>query len=259
MFLLALAAICFLPIRAHAAESVQQRLLRTVQVGSPQDITLEQIRKIADSNDTDYTTAILARSALLVLQHDDAKLIPYSELFDDLLAHLVSDGTPYKQLISLPSFRGKESVFTMVYALVMSGNQETAVDILQKHSLTGSRYKQAVVLSALRNVGTPRALSVIQEYAEKGQDRNLAEATLADEDYPVLFEMHDRWNLVPPAQRTHDNLRAMISITRTDAISAARSPLTGSASLRPIPTRTRKWPKCRRSKIWRATIPVPAK
>lgn len=210
VFLLALAAICFLPIRAHAAESVQLRLLRTVQVGSPQEISLEQIRKIADSNDTDYTTAILARSALLVLQHDDAKLIPYSELFDDLLAHLVSDGTPYKQLISLPSFRGKESVFTMTYALVMSGNQETAVDILQKHSLTGSRYKQAVVLSALRNVGTPRALSVIQEYAEKGQDRNLAEATLADEDYPVLFEMHDRWNLVPPAQRTHDNLRALI-------------------------------------------------
>ena len=81
IFLLALGAICFLPVRAHAAESVQQRLLRTVQVGAPQDITLEQIRKIADSNDTDYTTAILARSALLALQHDDAKLIPILRAF----------------------------------------------------------------------------------------------------------------------------------------------------------------------------------
>lgn len=197
-------------MRANGAESVQRRLLRTIQVGAPQDITLEQIRKIADSNDTDYTTEMLARSGLLVLQHDDAKLIPYTELLDGVLSHLVSDGTPFQPLAALPNFRGKETVFTLVYAMVMSGNQERAVDILEKHSLTGSRYKQAVVLSALRNVGTPRALSLIQQYAEKGQDRNLAEATLADEDYPVLFEMHDRWNLVPPAQRTHDNLRAIV-------------------------------------------------
>ena len=66
------------------------------------------------------------------------------------------------------------------------------------------------MLSALRNIGTPRAISLIQQYAEKGQDRNLAETTLADEDYPVLSEMHDRWNLVPPAQRTQDNLRSIV-------------------------------------------------
>jgi hypothetical protein len=209
-FLLALGALCFLPGRASAAESMQQRLLRTVQIGAPQDISVEQIRKIADNNDSDYTTEILARSALVVLQHDDSKLIPFTELLDDLLSHLVSDGTPFKPLTTLPNFRGKETVFTMVYALVMSGNQDRAVDILEKHSLTGSRYKRAVVLSALRNIGTPRALSVIQQYGEKGQDRNLAEATLADEDYPVLSEMYERWNLVPPAQRTHDNLRAIV-------------------------------------------------
>ncbi len=98
----------------------------------------------------------------------------------------------------------------MVYAMVMSGKQDRVVDILEKHALTGSKYKQGVVLSALRNVGTPRALSIIQQYGEKGQDRNLAEATLADEDYPVLFQMHDRWGLVPPAQRTRDNLRSIV-------------------------------------------------
>ena len=208
--LLALVGLFFPHAGANAIENVQQRLLRTVQSGAPQDITVDEIRKIAASNDTDYTTEILARSALVVLQRDDPKLIAYVELLDDLLSHLVSDGTPFKPLAGLPNFRGKETVFTMVYALVMSGDQERAVDILEKHSLTGSRYKQAVVLSALRNIGTPRALGVIQQYAEKGQDRNLAEATLADEDYPALFEIHDRWNLVPPAQRTHDNLRAIV-------------------------------------------------
>lgn len=202
-------AIC-LPVCYAARESVPQRLLRTVQIGVPQDITVQQIHTIADSNDTDYTTEMLARSALLVLHQDDPKLISFDELFDSLLSHMVSDGSPFVGIVSLPNFRAKETVFTMVYAMVMSGNQERAVDILEKQSLTGSRYKQAVVLSALRNIGTPRALSVIQQCAEKGQDRNLAEATLADEDYPVLSEIHDRWNLVPPAQRTRDNLRTIV-------------------------------------------------
>ncbi|MFZ0911433.1 MAG: hypothetical protein WA766_08490 [Candidatus Acidiferrales bacterium] len=197
-------------IDASAQDTLPQRLLRTVQIGAPQDITVDQIRKIAESNETDYTTAILARSALLVLHQDDPKLNSYDELLDNLLNHLVSDGTPFQPLPGLPSFRGKESVFTMVYAMVMSGNQERVVDMLEKHSLTGSRYKQAVVLSALRNVGTPRAISIIQQYAEKGQDRNLAETTLADEDYPVLSEMHDRWENVPPVQRTRDNLITIV-------------------------------------------------
>jgi hypothetical protein len=210
LLLLLAACLSLLPTGASAAESLQQRLLRTVQIGAPQDISLEQIRKIADSNDTDYTTETLARSALLVLQKDDPKLISYTELLDDLLTHVVSDGTPFVSHPAIPNFRAKETVFTMVYAMVMSGNQESAVNLLEKHLLTGSHYKQAVVLSALRNVGTPRALSLIQQHAEKGGDRNLAEATLADEDYPVLFEMHDRWNLIPPAGRTHDNLRMIV-------------------------------------------------
>ena len=201
---------CILPIRASARETLPQRLLRTIQIGVPQDISIDAIRKVAESDDTDYTTEILARSALLVLRQDEPKLIPYDELLDTLLNHLVSDGTPFQPLPSLPSFRGKETVFTMVYAMVMSGNQERVIDILQRHSLTGSRYKQAIVLSALRNVGTPRAIGIIQQYAEKGQDRNLAETTLADEDYPVLSEIHDRWDMVPPAQRTQDNLRLVV-------------------------------------------------
>jgi hypothetical protein len=210
---LAIAALSFawiLPIRAGAPETLPQRLLRTIQIGAPQDITVEEIREVAESNDTGYTTEILARSALLVLRQDEPKLIPYDELLDELLNHLVSDGTPFEPISSLLNFRGKETVFTMVYALVMSGNQERVVDILERHSLTGSRYKQAVVLSPLRNVGTPRAISIIQQYAEKGQDRNLGETTLADEDYPVLSEIHDRWDIVPPAQRTQDNLRLIV-------------------------------------------------
>ena len=57
----------------------------------------------------------------------------------------------------------------MVYAMVMSGNQEQVTDVLEKHLLTGGKYKQAIVLSALRNIGTPRAVGLIQKYAEAGR------------------------------------------------------------------------------------------
>jgi hypothetical protein len=122
----------------------------------------------------------------------------------------VRDSNAFPTLPALPDFRGKETVFTMVYAMVMSGNQEQLTDVLEKHLLTGSKYKQAIVLSALRNIGTPRAVGLIQKYAEAGQESNLAQNAIADEDYPVLFELHDRWNSIPPAGRTRDNLRAIV-------------------------------------------------
>ncbi|MGD0956391.1 MAG: hypothetical protein ABR953_06115 [Candidatus Acidiferrales bacterium] len=204
--------IVFLAPQAHAAarETVPQRLLRTIQIGAPQGLSIDQIRKIAKSSDTEYTTEMLARSALLVLQQDNLGLIPYNELFDGVLNHLVRDGNAFQPPPGLPDFRGRETVFAMVYAMVMSGNQQQAVDLLGKHLLTGSEYKQAVVLSALRNIGTQSAIGLIQQYAEKGPNRNLAETTLADEDYPALSEIHDRWNMIPPAQRTQDNLRSIV-------------------------------------------------
>jgi len=200
----------FLPHAAAARDTVPQRLLRTIQIGAPQGITVEQIKKIAANQNTEYTTEILARYALLVLQQHNLGLVPYNELFDSVLTHLVRDGNAFQPPPGLPDFRGKETVFAMVYAMVMSGHQDEAVDILGKHLWTGSEYKHGVALSALRNVGTPRALGLIQQYAEKGPNRNLAETALADEDYPTLSELHDRWGVIPPAQRTQDNLRTIV-------------------------------------------------
>lgn len=191
-------------------QTVQQRLLRTVQIGAPQGIGVPEIKRLAEDSNAQYSTAILARSALLVLQQDEARLVPYEELFDSALNNLAPDSNAFPPPPGLPDFRGKETVLTMVYAMVMSGNQERVTDLLEKHLLTGSKYKQAVVLSALRNIGTPRAIGLIQRYAERGQESNLAQTALADEDYPVLFELHDRWSMVPPPQRTREHLRQIV-------------------------------------------------
>jgi hypothetical protein len=159
---------------------------------------------------TDFATFFLARSALLVL-HEEVK----GEGFDNLLTRVLNtplaSGNEYPQPPGLQSgFGGKELVFTMVYAMVMSGQQEHAVDLLEKHLFTGSYYKQAVVLQALRNIGTQRAKGLIQKYQEKGDYHNLAENTLVDEDLPVLSEIHDRWNMIPPAARTRSNLLSIV-------------------------------------------------
>jgi hypothetical protein len=200
------------PARAAAdpRDTVPQRLLRTVQIGAPQGLTVAEIHKLAASQQTEYTTSILARSALLVLHQDNPALIPYNELFDSVLNHLVRDANAFQPPLGLPDFRGKETVFAMTYAMVMSGQQEQAVALLGPHLWNGSVYKHAVVLSALRNIGTQSAIGLIQQYAEKGPDRNLGENALADEDYPSLTDIYARWNMVPPAQRTQDNLRALV-------------------------------------------------
>lgn len=191
-------------------ETVQVRLLRTIQIGVPQGITSGEIRKLAESDNTDYMTAMLARSALLELHRDIPERVEYDELYEGVLDRLVPDGNTFVPPRGLENFRGKELALTMTYAMVMSGNLEHATDLLERHLKTGSKFKHAVILSALRNIGTQRAKGIIQKYEEAGEDRNLAENTLADEDYPVLSEMYDRWNMVPPAGRTRDNLRTIV-------------------------------------------------
>jgi hypothetical protein len=191
--------------------SVTPRLLRTVQIGVPQGITVEQITAIVKSEHTAYLDMMLARSALVVLHHDNPQWEKFDNLLSSVLNSALNSGNVYPQPRDLPAgFGGKELVFTMVYALVMSAQQEHAIDLLEQHLFNGSQLKQAVVLQALRNIGTQRAIGLIQKYQEKGDYHNLAENTLADQDMPVLSEIYARSNLVPPEARTRENLLQIV-------------------------------------------------
>lgn len=187
--------------------SVQPRLLQTIQIGVPQGITIEQIRGIVENPKATYLDVMLARSALVTLQQDNPKSEKFENLLSRVLNSPLNSGNEYPQPAGLQSgYDGKELAFTMVYAMVMGGQQEQATDILEQHLAGGSNYNQAVVLQALRNIGTQRAMNLIQKYQEKGDYHNLAENTLADEDYPVLSELYARWNVVPTTARTRSNL-----------------------------------------------------
>jgi hypothetical protein len=179
----AIAVVLLVSCSAIGAESptVPAQLLRTVQIGTPQGITDGQIRAIVQDPKTDFITFFLARSALLVLQQDDPRWEKFESLLTRVLNTPLASGNEYPQPAGLrPGFGGKELVFSMVYAMVMSGQQERAVDVLEQHLATGGFYKQAVVLQALRNIGTQRAKGLIQKYQEKGDYHNLSENTLVD-------------------------------------------------------------------------------
>ena len=199
---------------AETPESLNPKLLETAQIGVPQGISVSEIKKVAaDSNHYDAHTIALARSALLVLGEDRGiKVAPPDELLDSLLNNMSHDTESVLPAAGLPAgFGDKEAVLTLVYALVMSGQQERVTNDLERHLFLGSQYKQAVILQALRNIGTPRAIGLIQRYVEKGEGKQMAQNTLADQDVPVLFELHDRWNLVPPAQRTRNELTKIVN------------------------------------------------
>ena len=192
-------------------ESLTHRLLNTVQIGVPQGITAEQITAIVQNGQAAYLDVMLARSALVVLHHDNPEWEKFDNLLSSVLNSALNSGNVYPQPRDLQAgFEGKELVFTMVYAFVMSGEEERAVDILEQHLFNGGQLKQAVVLQALRNIGTQRAIGLIQKYQEKGDYHNLAENTLADQDMPVLSEIYARWNLVPPEARTRRNLLRIV-------------------------------------------------
>jgi hypothetical protein len=191
--------------------SLTPQLLRTVQIGTPEGITAEQITAVVKNGHSTYLDMMLARSALVALYRDDPKWESFDNLLSSVLNSALNSGNVYRQPRDLHAgFGGKELVLTMVYALVMSGQQERAVDILEQHLFNGSQVKQAIVLQALRNIGTQRAISLIQKYQEKGDYHNLAENTLADQDMPVLSEVYARWSLVPPEMRDRKNLLQIV-------------------------------------------------
>jgi hypothetical protein len=209
---------------ADSPENLNPRLLRTAQTATLQGISLSEIKKVAsDANHYDAHTNVLARSALLVLGEDRGlKVPPTGEVLDSLLNNMSHETESVLPAAGLePVFGDKEAVLTLVYALVMSGQQDLVTSDLERHLFTGSLYKQAVVLQALRNIGTPRAIGLIQRYAEKGEGKQMAQNTLADQIYPALFEVRDRWNLVPPALRTHAELEKMVSSGCSETASMA--------------------------------------
>lgn len=193
---------------AASAEPIQQRLLRTIQTGVVQELDIAEITQYAKGSEADFLGHVLARSALVVLGRDEGfPDWPIEKLLDRSLNQLQRRSHAYNLPPEMPpGFGGEDLVFTLVYAMVMSGEAERAIDVLEGHIASGNAYKRAVVLQALRNIGSQRANSLVQRVADTRDDRNLAENLLADHHYPFLAELQQHAHLIPSHRRTREEL-----------------------------------------------------
>lgn len=193
---------------AASAEPIQQRLLQTIQMGVLQQLDPSEIIQYAKGHEADFLGHVLARSALVVLGRDEGfPDWPIGKLLDRTLNQLQRRSHAYHLPPEMPSgFGGEDLVFTLVYAMVMSGEAERAIDVLERHVASGNAYKRGVVLQALRNIGSQRANSLVQRVADTRDDRNLAENLLADHHYPFLAELQQYAHLIPSHRRTREEL-----------------------------------------------------
>lgn len=196
---------------ASASEPVDLRLLRTIQTGTLQGLEVAEIRRHAKGLETDFVGHALARAALVVLGEDAGfPEWPLERLLDrtlDLLQRGGSSAFPSRS--DLPAeFGGEDLTFTLVYALVASGQEERATLALERQLGSESEYVRGLVLQSLRNIGGDRTSRLIQKSAEQGKDRNLPENLLADLRYPFLLDLQKRLPLLPPERRGRRDLLA---------------------------------------------------
>ena len=192
-------------------EPMEWRLLRTLQIGAPQGVSADEMLAFAHGNEADYTGHVLARAALTAIGEDrDFPDWPLARLLERTLTQLQrGPSSAYNLPAVMPDgFRGEHLVASLVYALVVSGQQDQAIDVLEAQLGSGSSFKRGVILQALRTIGTDRATGIVQQAADETSD-SLPTNLLADHYYPFLHELYDNWELVPPAERGRESLTAL--------------------------------------------------
>ena len=192
-------------LAAHAApEAVEVRLLRTIHVGALQGLGESDLRKMSSPGESSRARYVLARAALLVLGKDDAHPeYPVQRLLDQELAQLL----PGRDLLSAGAprgFGGDDLIYTLTWALAVSGRGGAAERVLEAHAGSGSDYKRSVALQALHNLGTPHAQGVIQKATEVREIGFVAGSLLLEDQFPPLRELAAHWHDIPLSERSRE-------------------------------------------------------
>jgi hypothetical protein len=190
-------------------------LLRSIYTGTLQGLEPAEVDALITDSGVDFGTSTLARALRLVRGTDRGfPEWPVERLLDRALTLMIGSTNAMMWARDLPpGFGGDEAVYAIVYALVIGGRAEAAIDTLEAHLVqppTESRdLKRAVVLQALRNIGSPRADELIRRAGRDGKDGNLPENLLADLHYPFHLDLASRWNLIPGSERSRTALRGL--------------------------------------------------
>lgn len=192
-------------------EPIQMRLLRSIYTGTLQGVSSADVDRLTTDSQVDFATASLARAVRRVRGRDPGfPEWPITRLLDRGLSLMPGSSNALIWSAELPhGFGGDDFVYALVYALSIAGDADRAIQVLERHIASADvykDYKRAVVLQALRNMGSARGDDLIRRAGAQGKDANLPENLLADLHYPFHLDLRQRWRLIPPEQRTRASL-----------------------------------------------------
>ncbi len=189
-------------------EPMPLRLLRTIHTGTLQDLDLPSIQAYAKDGSTHYAGYGLAQAALLVLGEPPTwPKWPVSRLLRRTIDLLQAD--EYSAFVNsgMPKGYGNDDLlFALVFAMVISDQGDEAIDVLQDYMNSESEYTRFVVLQTLRQIGNQRTTELLKKAGESNSDSNYLHNLLATQYFPFSQELRDRLYLIPPADRTRENL-----------------------------------------------------
>lgn len=189
-----------------APEPVEVRLLRTVHLGALQGLSEADLRRLSAPGEPSYARYVLARAALLVLEKPyAAPELPVEKLLDQALDQL-KPGSDLLPAPAPPGFGGDDLIYTLTYALTVSGRGAAAERVLESHVGSGSRLKRAVAMQALHNIGSAHAQAVIQKATEAPDLAFEATSLLVQDQSPPLAELAAHWHDFPLAGRSRAEL-----------------------------------------------------
>lgn len=192
-----------------APEPVEVRLLRTVHVGALQELDEADLRRMSAPGEPSYVRYVLSRAALLVLGRDDrVPEFPVERLLDQALAQLKPDAVMVGLLPAgaPPGFGADDLIYTLTYALAVSGRGPAAEQVLERHVGGGSELKRCVAMQALHNLGSRRGQDVIQRATQVREIGFVAGTLLVQDQFPPLQELAAHWNDIPLAERSRKML-----------------------------------------------------
>lgn len=194
------------------AEPLERRIVRAVQVGTATEADVAEMRRQTKAPEVDFAGHALARAGLAVLGRDEGfPEWPLERLLDRTLSLLAGNahGNIFPLRPGLPEgFGGDDLAFLLVYALAVIDQVDPAISALAPRLESEDELVRGVALQALRNLGTARANALVESVNRAGRDRNLPENLLADLYYPFLSDLKARLDLIPPMQRTREQLLA---------------------------------------------------
>lgn len=189
-------------------EPMPLRLLRTIHTGTLQQLDLSTIQSYAKDDSTEYAGYVLAQAALLVLGGEKTwPDWPASRVLRRTIDLLHPDEYSTLTVAGMPKGYGTDDlVFTLVFAMVISGQADKAIDVLQDYVNSESQYTRFVVFQALRHIGNQRATDLLKKASETGSDSNYIHNLLSDLYFPFADDLQKRLSLIPSEERRREDL-----------------------------------------------------